>query len=216
MKWDCISLDKVSDLGAVTGSASHCHKILLWYSKENAVSGAMVQIMPTIFCCWKYHVQRKTIFTMSLHGLNIQFLPLLMRNTQSMEFPVRYFTLRGKTRISVSEPNGIKLNLYSCNIDYLQKIVLFIILDIFKSIDYHCSEKHFLSDLPIQNKESLLLPVKMSIISPLQLLKLSLKKKKWSVCILLSNFLESKIQIWHIPTCRDMLPVNGRHTLGIA
>lgn len=100
-------------------------------------------------------------------------IALLMRNTQSMEFPVRYFTLKGKTRISVSEPNGIKLNLYSCNIDYLQKIVLFIILDIFKSIDYHCSEKHFLSDLPIQNQESLLLPVKMSIISPLQLLKLS-------------------------------------------
>ena len=34
---------------------------------------------------------------------------------------MRYSTLRGKTRISVSEPYGIKLNLYCCNIDYLQK-----------------------------------------------------------------------------------------------
>lgn len=50
-------------------------------------------------------------------------------------------TLRGKTRISLSEPNGRKLNLYFCNTNYLEKNIkkiikeLVIILDIFKYID---------------------------------------------------------------------------------
>lgn len=81
--------------------------------------------------------------------------------------PMRYSTLRGKTRMSVSEPYGVKLNLYCCNIDYLQKIVLVIILDIFKCIDYHCSEKLSCLIHLIQSQESLLLPMKMSIISSL-------------------------------------------------